>query len=240
VKALSRVSGCYAILNYDRKLMDQTGEGHYSPVTGYHRGEDRSLILDVARYKYPSHWAQIPFIYNSLAKKDPQSCLPRGMVLVSRNIDKFANICRITPDYSLAQELTDYFKRPEQQEKFSKLITLQGLELAQGFMEFLSSLPEHFWDSIVLHALQICPLLDDVTKREKTLASMAHLSTPAPKFARWQELPHSALREVFEDLFPQEGREVLDFFWFHFRQQYASTKKSCPLLLPPLFLLANS
>lgn len=36
--------------------MGQTGDGHYSPIGGYNKNRNLSLMLDVARYKYPSYW----------------------------------------------------------------------------------------------------------------------------------------------------------------------------------------
>ena len=37
-------------------LFPSTGSGHYSPVAGYHPGQDLVLILDTARFKYPPYW----------------------------------------------------------------------------------------------------------------------------------------------------------------------------------------
>ena len=39
------------IVGYNRKVLGQTGTGHFSPVGGYHRGRDMALIMDVARFK---------------------------------------------------------------------------------------------------------------------------------------------------------------------------------------------
>ena len=39
------------VVSYSRKLLGQTGDGHYSPIGGYHRASDHVLILDVARFK---------------------------------------------------------------------------------------------------------------------------------------------------------------------------------------------
>ena len=44
------------IAAYSRKELLQTGDGHYSPIGGYHAPTDSVLILDVARFKYPPHW----------------------------------------------------------------------------------------------------------------------------------------------------------------------------------------
>ena len=37
------------IVSYSRKALGQTGDGHYSPIGGYHAATDQVLILDVAR-----------------------------------------------------------------------------------------------------------------------------------------------------------------------------------------------
>lgn len=44
----------------------QTGRGHYSPIGGYHAGRDMVLILDVARFKYPSHWIPLTLLRKAM------------------------------------------------------------------------------------------------------------------------------------------------------------------------------
>ena len=39
----------FVISNFSREFLGQTGDGHFSPVGGYHGGTDSVLILDVAR-----------------------------------------------------------------------------------------------------------------------------------------------------------------------------------------------
>lgn len=39
------------LAGYSRKVLGQTGDGHFSPVGGYHRGRDLVLLMDVARFK---------------------------------------------------------------------------------------------------------------------------------------------------------------------------------------------
>lgn len=43
-------------LSYSRKTLGQTGDGHFSCVGAYSEKDDAILILDVARFKYPSYW----------------------------------------------------------------------------------------------------------------------------------------------------------------------------------------
>ena len=53
-KPLNHVVACLfevVVVSYSRKQLGQTGDGHYSPIGGYHRASDQVLILDVARFK---------------------------------------------------------------------------------------------------------------------------------------------------------------------------------------------
>lgn len=73
----------HMIVSYSRRTFKQTGDGHFSPIGGYHRGRDLVLILDVARFKYPPHWVPLPLLYEAMANLDPTTSLPRGYLLLS-------------------------------------------------------------------------------------------------------------------------------------------------------------
>ena len=62
---LSRV-----IINFDRSALDQSGRGHFSPLASYSPTEDRFLILDVAKYKYPAVWVSAARLVTSMARID--------------------------------------------------------------------------------------------------------------------------------------------------------------------------
>lgn len=51
--------GCHMVVSFDRGAMGQTGIGHFSPIGAYHSTKGLALVLDVARFKYPSYWAPI-------------------------------------------------------------------------------------------------------------------------------------------------------------------------------------
>jgi glutathione gamma-glutamylcysteinyltransferase len=77
--------GLHLIASYSRKLLEQTGDGHYSPIAGYHRDRDLALVMDVARFKYPPHWVPISSLWNAMTPIDvcrggTSSCGP-GAVL---------------------------------------------------------------------------------------------------------------------------------------------------------------
>ena len=71
------------IVSYSRKQLHQTGDGHFSPVAGYHAGSDCVLILDTARFKYPPHWVPIEQLYRAMQPTDPASGTSRGWVVVN-------------------------------------------------------------------------------------------------------------------------------------------------------------
>ena len=72
------------VVNYDRRQLGQTGGGHIAPLAAYHAASDRVLILDVARYRYPSVWVPLVDLWRSLRGLDSASGLSRGLVVVER------------------------------------------------------------------------------------------------------------------------------------------------------------
>lgn len=49
--------------NFNRKVLGQTGTGHYSPIAAYNAKRDLALILDVAKFKYDSYWCPLTQLY---------------------------------------------------------------------------------------------------------------------------------------------------------------------------------
>lgn len=71
------------VVSYSRKGLGQTGDGHYSPIGGYNRKRDLILIMDVARFKYPPHWAPLELVYKAMMRLDPDTKKCRGWLLLS-------------------------------------------------------------------------------------------------------------------------------------------------------------
>lgn len=82
----STVSGqsSVVVVSYDRGSLGQTGTGHFSPVAAYHEGEDRCLVLDVARFKYPPYWVKIDALFGALLPLDTETKKPRGLLLLRK------------------------------------------------------------------------------------------------------------------------------------------------------------
>lgn len=84
VHASTRRENFFLVTNTSRKALNQTGEGHFSPVAAYNEKNDYVLQLDAARFKYHSMWFMSESIYNSFKRLDNSSKSLRGYVLVSR------------------------------------------------------------------------------------------------------------------------------------------------------------
>jgi glutathione gamma-glutamylcysteinyltransferase len=73
----------FLISNFSRAVLNQTGDGHFSPIGGYHAASDSVLILDVARFKYPPYWVTVDLLWRAMRAIDSQSQRSRGYFLVS-------------------------------------------------------------------------------------------------------------------------------------------------------------
>uniref|UniRef100_A0A7R9VTY1 glutathione gamma-glutamylcysteinyltransferase n=1 Tax=Chlamydomonas euryale TaxID=1486919 RepID=A0A7R9VTY1_9CHLO len=73
----------HLVVSYSRATLSQTGDGHFSPIGGYHRSRDQVLILDVARFKYPPHWVPLSLLYQAMSRIDAATGRPRGYMLMS-------------------------------------------------------------------------------------------------------------------------------------------------------------
>ena len=72
------------ISSYDRSTLDQTGQGHFSPIGGYHAARDLVLVLDVARFKYPPHWLPAERLWHAMLAIDPSTGRSRGWMSLRR------------------------------------------------------------------------------------------------------------------------------------------------------------
>ena len=82
--ATTTADGPVLIVNYSRKAVGQTGDGHFSPIAAYHASTDQVLVLDTARFKYPPHWIPIERLYSAMAEQDSATGHARGWLLVGR------------------------------------------------------------------------------------------------------------------------------------------------------------
>lgn len=77
--------GQFVIVNYLRKALRQETGGHISPLAAYDADQDRFLIRDVARYKYPPVWVTASDLFAAMNTPDSDNGgRTRGYVLISR------------------------------------------------------------------------------------------------------------------------------------------------------------
>jgi hypothetical protein len=73
------------LANYLRPSLGQAGGGHIAPLAAFHAPSDRVLILDVARYRYPSVWVPVADLWKAIRTLDSTSGRSRGLVTIRRS-----------------------------------------------------------------------------------------------------------------------------------------------------------
>jgi glutathione gamma-glutamylcysteinyltransferase len=85
VRRASTTSGePHLVVSYRRATLGQTGEGHFSPIGGFHEARDLVLVLDVARFKYPPHWVPVTKLWEAMLPADAATGKSRGFFELSR------------------------------------------------------------------------------------------------------------------------------------------------------------
>ncbi|CAF3936828.1 unnamed protein product [Rotaria sordida] len=104
VACTRRLDDIRLVCSYNRSTLQQTGTGHFSPIAGYHSQEDLVLILDVARFKYPSHWIPIELLWQSMCTIDLTTGKSRGFYLISKWSSDFSIQCNINNCSDISEE----------------------------------------------------------------------------------------------------------------------------------------
>ncbi|HEV8331993.1 MAG TPA: phytochelatin synthase family protein [Steroidobacteraceae bacterium] len=73
-------AGDFVVINYDRKVLKQSGSGHISPIGAYDSSRDAFLVLDEAGYRYPFTWVPAPLLYAAARTRADEHF--RGLLLV--------------------------------------------------------------------------------------------------------------------------------------------------------------
>ncbi|MEG4308298.1 MULTISPECIES: phytochelatin synthase family protein [unclassified Microcoleus] len=86
VEEVTAASGdIHLVVSYSRKVLGQTGDGHFSPIGGYHPQRDLVLLLDVARFKYPPHWVSLPLLWQAFEPLDSVTNQCRGYISLQKS-----------------------------------------------------------------------------------------------------------------------------------------------------------
>jgi hypothetical protein len=80
------------LVNYDRETLGQVGGGHWAPIGSYSDKQDAFLVLDVAKYKYPSAWIPSERLFDAMSTFDEcgQWKFPNGQDILSQE-ERFAH-----------------------------------------------------------------------------------------------------------------------------------------------------
>ncbi|KAG0002367.1 hypothetical protein BGZ65_002694 [Modicella reniformis] len=86
----------HMVVSFSRKSLGQTGDGHFSPIGGYVPKAGMVLVLDTARFKYPSYFVSVERLYEALFPIDVETGTSRGYFLLSANPDQPPiSLCKI-------------------------------------------------------------------------------------------------------------------------------------------------
>lgn len=77
----------YIVVNFDRKVLEQTGDGHFSVIAGYNEKLDLVLLMETARFKYPSYWVPLSDLWRAMSSLDSTSGKTRGFLTMRSNND---------------------------------------------------------------------------------------------------------------------------------------------------------
>ncbi|GET04353.1 phytochelatin synthase-domain-containing protein [Rhizophagus clarus] len=99
LKAVCSRSDIFMIISFSRQAMQQTGDGHFSPIGAYNYEKNMALVLDTARFKYPSYFASVDLLYEAMLPLDKETNLPRGYFLLSSyESQKPISLCKLSQD----------------------------------------------------------------------------------------------------------------------------------------------
>jgi hypothetical protein len=81
LKANLEQPGDFVVVNYDRRVLNQAGAGHISPIAAYDESRDAFLVLDEAAYRYPFTWIPAPLLYQAVHTRAGDHF--RGLLFIS-------------------------------------------------------------------------------------------------------------------------------------------------------------
>ena len=124
IEQVSRRDDKVLVTSYARPALGQTGDGHFSPIGGYHSSRDLVLLLDVARFKYPPHWVKVKDLYFSMREPDKSTGRSRGWLQLSRRgmpsiVAKFFSCPRGVGIREVLVSLIDKYTNVNPQGKYS-------------------------------------------------------------------------------------------------------------------------
>jgi glutathione gamma-glutamylcysteinyltransferase len=189
----STPEGIHLVAAYSRQLFEQTGDGHFSPIGGYHAPRDLVLLLDVARFKYPPHWVPLALLWQAFEPLDPATNQYRGYITLRKNNNLQDTIFQVALDLQAWSKMAPNFAD----------VLPTALERAQldspvaAVSIILQNFPEHA-ENIVGWALDHADLpqaLQQAISAHRLFNVVeAALALPGRGISQWSRLQHSRER----------------------------------------------
>jgi glutathione gamma-glutamylcysteinyltransferase len=110
-QACTTPEGMHLVVSYSRQILGQTGDGHFSPIGGYHPQRDLVLLLDVARFKYPPHWVPLSLVWQALEPLDSTTHKCRGYITLRKSDRLQDTFFHIALDLQMWQKIAPYFAK---------------------------------------------------------------------------------------------------------------------------------
>ena len=82
IRSASSEAAPYCVVAFCRRTLGQTGDGHFSPIGGFHNETDSVLVLDTARFKYLPYWVPVSLLWEALKPIDAVTQESRGFALL--------------------------------------------------------------------------------------------------------------------------------------------------------------
>ena len=95
LKMVTKSDDKHMVVSFSRQSLGQTGDGHFSPIGAFCESESQVLVMDTARFKYPSYFVDARALYDSMFALDKSTNRPRGYLLLSKGNLKSLTLCKI-------------------------------------------------------------------------------------------------------------------------------------------------
>ncbi|KAI9099690.1 Phytochelatin synthase-domain-containing protein [Phlyctochytrium arcticum] len=109
LKRVTASQDSHMVVSFSRGTLSQTGDGHFSPIGAYHPEKNQALVLDTARFKYPSYFCDADLLYDAMQPIDKETGLPRGYFILTKGETRPIALCKINNENYNWPSLTKLF-----------------------------------------------------------------------------------------------------------------------------------
>ncbi|KAG2216910.1 hypothetical protein INT45_001839 [Circinella minor] len=153
VENVTTRSDVFMVISFSRKTLGQTGDGHFSPIGAYNPETQMVLVLDTARYKYPSYWCPIETLYESMKPIDKETGRPRGYFLLSYDVNHPPiSLCKVQKKSANEKDISATIEQQQQKKEEERPLEIQEQQQIQSPLNwttlaksFCKRIPENMW-----------------------------------------------------------------------------------------------